>query len=149
MGEEGREVGEGDGVRLARERFRLLAIRTADGDDPDAADKGGGAHVRRADAAPAENADLHSIRRMRTLRNQIWSPWSCSRMCPSCTVPNRSMPLNLLLPIAARRAGLPSWYCSTRRSFSQCPTLDPSTSTRLVFHSPAGFTGGSAAASTS
>ena len=39
------------------------------------------------------------------LRYQTWSPWSCSRMWPFCSLPNRSIPLNLLFSIAARSSG--------------------------------------------
>ena len=39
------------------------------------------------------------------LRYQTWSPWSCSRMWPFCSLPNRSIPLNLLFSIAALQLG--------------------------------------------
>ena len=54
-----------------------------------------------------------------------WSPWSCRRMCPFCSLPNRATPLNLLSSIAARRARLSSWYSSTFTPFSQCSTPGP------------------------
>ena len=68
---------------------------------------------------------------------QTSSPWSCTRMSPFCSVPNRATSLNLLATAAfsagdrARRTGpVP---------FNQCSTVMPLTLTRLRFHSPAGF----------
>ena len=51
----------GDGAMRGGERLRLLDVPSVDRDDVDAGDRRGRARVRLADAACAEDADLHRI----------------------------------------------------------------------------------------
>src|SRR5262249_57596789 len=83
------------------------------------------------------------------LRYHTWSPWSWTRMWPFCSLPKRSMPLNLLFSIAARVAGESRSYSSTVLPLRMCVTWFPLTITSLVFHSPAGLIGRSCAGKTS
>src|SRR5688572_19252399 len=103
---------------------RLLTVRAEHGRDRHSWNGGRGASMRVADVARAENPDVHLRRRcgtprggydepsgrIRILRYQMASPWSCSRMWPFCLVPNRATSLNLLSCTAAYNAGLSNSY---------------------------------------